>query len=154
MKSFWLALNSNGIWHHLISIKYLKNRPIHTWLREKIFDVGNISIIWRGFIATLPWIGKGMIWHVGNGSAIRLGADPVAGLGSSFILPNDMREYLEDYGIVTLSQAKNITPFASGYWFTVEELDLCGEWKILWDKFIRGLDYGRIKLSDQLDTLL
>ena len=115
MKSFWLVFNSFGIWNNLISVKYLKNRPVHTWLREKRFDVGNVSIIWRGFIATLPWIGKGMIWHVGNGSAIRLGADPVVGLGSSFILPNDMREYLEDYGIVTLAQTRNLTPFASGY---------------------------------------
>ena len=77
-----------------------------------------------------------MIWHVGNGSAIRLGADPVVGLGSSFILPNDMREYLEDYDIVTLDQARNLTPFASSYWFTAEELNLYGEWKLLWNKYI------------------
>ena len=95
--------------------------------KEKRFISWNVSIIWRGFIATLPWIGKGMIWHVGNGSAIRLGADPVVGLGSSFIFPRDMREYLEDYGIVSLAQARNLTPSASGYWFTAKELDLCGD---------------------------
>ena len=90
----------------------MKNRPVHIWLREKIFAVGNVSIIWRGFIATLPWIGKGLIWDVGNGSTIRLGADPVVGLGSSYILPIDLREYLEYYGIVTLDQARNLTPSA------------------------------------------
>ena len=116
--------------------------------------MGNVSILWRGFVASLPWIGKGLIWNVGNGSSIRVGADPVVGLDSSFILPIELREYLEDYGIVTLDQARNLTPFASSYWFMAEELDLCGEWKLLWDKYTRGVDYGRIKLSDQHDTLL
>ena len=61
MKSFWLALQSKGIWHLLISIKYLKNKPLHSWFREKRFNFRNASIIWRGFISTLPWIGKGII---------------------------------------------------------------------------------------------
>ena len=89
--------------------------------------MGNVSILWRGFVATLPWIGKGLIWNVGNGSAIRIGADPVVGLGSNFILPIDLREYLEDYGIVTLDHARNLTPSATNYWFTAEDLDLCNE---------------------------
>ena len=83
-----------------------------------------------------------------------MGADLVVGMGSSFILPRDLRDYLEDYGICTLAQARNQTPFASGYWFSAEDLDLVGEWKALWDNFIRGLDYGRIRLSDQNDSLI
>ena len=73
-----------------------------------------------------------------------MGADPVVGMGSSFILLRDLRDYLEDFGIGSLAQASNQTPFASGYWFTAEELDLCGEWKNHWNNFIRGLEYGRI----------
>ena len=75
-------------------------------------------------------------------------------MGTYFILPRMLRDYLEDYGICTLSQAWNYTSSASGYWFTAEELDLTGEWKSIWDNFIRGLEYGRIRLSDQQDTLL
>ena len=37
MKCFWLVINSDGIWNHLISAKYLKNRPLSSWLREKNF---------------------------------------------------------------------------------------------------------------------
>ena len=69
-------------------------------------------------------------------------------MGSSYTLPRDMRDYLEDFGICTLAQARNQTPFASGYWFSAEELDLVGEWKYLWDISIRVLDYGGIHLSD------
>ena len=102
----------------------------------------------------MHWIGKGTIWQVGNGSDIRLGVDPIVGLSNSFILPDDLRAYLEDYGINILAKARNKSPFAAGYWFTVEELDLGGDWKYLWNKYIRGLEYNRIRLSDLYDTLL
>ena len=75
-------------------------------------------------------------------------------MGSSFFLPSDLRAYLEDYGICTLAQARNNTPFASGYWFTADDLDLCGDWKTLWENYVRGLEYNRIRLNDLRDKLL
>ena len=60
MKSFWLAVNSTGIWNLLLTTKYMKNKPFHLWLRDKNFIYNNASIIWKGFIATLEWIGKGI----------------------------------------------------------------------------------------------
>ena len=154
LKIFWLVLNNSGIWNKLISVKYLKNRPVHIWLREKRFVVQNASILWRGFVETLPWLGKGLIWNVGNGSLIRVGVDPMVGFGTDYILPVGLREYLEDFGIVTLNQARNITSSASSYWYTAVDLDLCNDWKLLWERYIRGLEYGRIFLSDLNDTLL
>ena len=114
----------------------------------------NASIIWKGFLKTLPWIGKGILWQVGNGAGICLGVDPVVGLGNSFFLPDELRSYLEDYGINTLAQARNKTSCAAGYWFTAEELDLCGDWKYLWENYMRGLEHNRIRLKDLCDTLL
>ena len=78
----------------------------------------NASVIWKGFLLTLPWIGKGILWQVSNGLAIRLGVDPIVAMGTSFILPGDLRAYLEDYGICTLAQARNQTSFDLGYWFS------------------------------------
>ena len=78
-----------------------------------------------GFINTVKWIGQGLIWKVGQGSEVRVGADPIVGLGSTYILPFELRTYLEDYGIITLAQAKN---HDTGHWFTAEDLDLCDEW--------------------------
>ena len=90
---------------------------------------------------------------VGNGESISLGADPVIGMGSSFVLPRDLRDYLEDFGISSLAQARNQTYFATGYWFSSKDLDLSGEWKIARDNFTRGLEYGRIRLNNQIDTI-
>ena len=111
-------------------------------------------MIWKGFLHTLSWLGSGLIWKVGNGKAIRMGLDPIVGLGLPFLLSLDLYEYLEDYGICTLDQARNLTSCAQNYWFSAANLDLEGEWKILWDNFNTGLEYGRIRLSDQCDSLL
>ena len=118
---------------------------------NKQFGHWNISIIWKGFLDSLHWIGKGLIWQVGKGTEIRVGADPIVGLGCSYILPNDLRAYLEDYGISTLDQAKNM---GTGKWFSAEELDLGDEWINLWNTYLRGLDYNRISLNVENDTLL
>ena len=40
------------------------------------------------------------------------------------------------------------------HWFSSEDLDLIGEWKAAWDNYIRGLEYGRIRLSNQNDSIL
>ena len=111
-------------------------------------------MIWKGFLLTLSWLGRGLILKAGNGSSIRLGVDPIVGLGSSYLLPHDLRDDLEDFGICTLEQARNHTPFAQSYWFMADELDIHGEWKLKWDSYIRGLEYGRIRLSDFCDSLL
>ena len=79
--------------------------------------------------------------------------DPIVGLGSSFLFPHDLRDYLEDYGICSLEHVRNHTPQAKSYWFSAYELDLQGDWKILWENYTRGLEFGRIRLSDNCDSL-
>ena len=75
-------------------------------------------------------------------------------MGSSFTLPRGLREYFEDYGICSLAQARNHTPNAKSYWFSADDLDLIGEWKSIWENYVRGLEFGRIRLSDQVDSLI
>ena len=76
------------------------------------------------------------------------------GTESLLVLPQDLRDYLEDYGIVTLAQARNFTPGEKCYWFTADDLDMGGEWGILWNKFFIGLEYDRIRLTHQKDSLI
>lgn len=144
----------NGLWFQLLSVKYLKRLSLHCWLRKKSFSLRRVSVIWKGFPLTIPWLGKGLIWKVGNGSSIRLGVDPIVGLGSFFLLPLNLLDYLADYGICSLEHARNQTLHAQNYWFLADDLELRGEWKILWDNYIRGLEFGRIRLSDNSDSLL
>ena len=151
MKSFWYALNTSGIWNQLIRTKYMKDLSVQSWFRNKLFRYNNTSRIWMGFMNILNWIGQGLIWQVGCGTEVRVGVDPIVGLGSTYILPYELRTYLEDFGIITLAQAKNQE---TGLWFTAEELDLCDEWSILWSSYTRGLEYNRISINMEADLLL
>ena len=134
-----------------LSWKYMKNMLIQNWFRNKDFRFNNTSRIWMGFINTLKWIGQGLTWQVGQGTEVRVGVDPIVGLGSSYILPYELRTYLVDYGIYTLAQAIN---HESGHWFTAEDLDLCDEWSLLWSSYTRGLEYNRISINEESDILL
>ena len=154
LKSLWLALCGNGLWFKIISVKYLKKDNVISWIREKAFTVSGASVIWKGFISTITWLGKGLIWMAGNGENIKVGVDPISGMGSCYVLPLDLRIYLEDYGITTLAQARNCTKEASNYWLTAVDLDLSGNWHSLWDDYVSGLEQGRIRLKPSPDHFL
>ena len=67
----------------------------------------------------------------------------MAGLNSSFVLPMDLRDYLEDYGITSLFHDRNIGAGASSqsYWITAEDLDLGGCWKDILTDYASGLSH-------------
>ena len=93
----------NGIWSRIITHKYIKSRPLEDWIRSWKFTVNGTSYFWNGFIRILSWITCKLDWKVGNGLIIRLGVDPIAGLDASYILPEELRDYLVDYGISYLA---------------------------------------------------
>ena len=84
-------------------MKYLKNLSVVSWIRRKAFSTNCVSVIWKGFLQTLSWVGCGLSWKVGNGEDIRVGIDPIMGTEELVVLPQELRDYLEDYGIVTLA---------------------------------------------------
>ena len=125
-----------------------------SWIRNKPFSVTGVSIIWKGFINIISWLGRGLIWMVGDGKNIRIGLDPIADLDSYFLLPRHLRDYLEDYGITSLIHARNYSLGAPSYWLTASDLELGGEWYHIWNNYIRGLENGRIRLGMNSDSLL
>ena len=134
-----MVLHSDGLWHKVLCTKYMKNLSVADWLRGNDFNSRGVSLIWRDFLQSLPWLGRCLSWLVGNGNDIILGIDPIVGSQATYLLPLELREYLAVLDIVTLSQAHNTQPNAQHYWFTVEELNLAGDLKLAWDGLIRGL---------------
>ena len=69
-----------------------------------------------------------MGWRVGDGKKIRLGVDPVASLNMSFVLPEDLRMYLKEFGIMMLNHAHNlgIGTSSHSYWLFAEDINLGG----------------------------
>ena len=155
-KILWLVLNGTRLWSQIIKHKYLKNLPVDIWLRQKTFKVQGTSHMWNGFIHAMSWITRYLGWKIGNGKNIKVGIDPIAGVSSEYTLPEDLRSYLEDYGILTLSDALNrgIVTSSTDYWISTDELELCGPWKEAWNNYIKGLQHGGIPISNQPDKLV
>ena len=57
-KNLWLVLHNDGLWNRVIFSKYIKRCSIESWLRDKNFQSRGASVIWRGFLLTLPWLGR------------------------------------------------------------------------------------------------
>ena len=95
-----------------------------------------------------------MAWQVGNGENILLGIDPIVGPHTSFCLPEDLRTNLEDLNMCTLSQAHNSLINAQSYWFTADDLNLGGTFKLIWTEYVEGLSGAGIRLTDRNDELV
>ena len=136
-----MALLGSGIWHHLIRTKYIKDLTFEEWMRNKDFTVRGTSFFWNGFLRTLTWITRMLSWEVGDGLSIKLGINPIIGMDSHFILSDDLRDYLNHYGLTTLHHIQNLGDGLSTtlYWLSTEDLDLGGRWKMEWDCYIKGL---------------
>ena len=114
------------------------------WLRDKKFSTRGVSVIWKGFLQTIPWLGRSLSWQVGNGHDFLIGIDPIIGAPSSLSLLAGLREFLEDLDITTLSPARNSLPGSHHYWYSAEDLCVTGDWKLAWDSFTRGLELSVI----------
>ena len=149
-----MVLSNEGLWHRVLTNKYMKHLTVVAWLRGKRFCTHGVSTIWRGFLQTLPWLGSHLAWQVGNGEDIMIGIDPIIGVASSLNLPDELRSFLEDLDINTLSRACNTLPDSQHYWYTAEELCIDVVWKVSSDAYTRGLDLCGIHLTTQSDSLV
>ena len=154
LKNFWLVLQNDGIWHDVIANKYLKKLSVETWLRGKHFNFRGASVFWKGFLLTLPWLGKSLSRQVGCGNNVFIGIDPIIGVQDFITFPASFKEFLEDLDITSLSQAHNTLLGSHRYWYTAEDLCVAGDWKLIWDSFMRSLEIGGIHLDSQPDILL
>ena len=93
---------------------------------------------------------------MGNGLKIRLEVDPIAVLDSSFYLPEDLKEYMSDYGITSLAETHNLDgpSISLNYWYSATDLNLGGVWAEQWSSFVKGLSHGGIKIGNHEDSLL
>ena len=115
MKNLWFVLQNDGLWHRVITNKYLKMGSVEAWLRDKKFLSRGVSAIWKWFLLSLPWLGRHLAWQVGNGKNVLLGIDLIVGVSNSLSIPQGLRDYLADLDIVTLAQARSTLPDAQKY---------------------------------------
>ena len=82
-----------------------------------------------------------LAWNVGNETSIRVGLDPWLGSGIQHILPPNIREHLEDQGILYLNQVADPsqTSLWRQGWMTGNMLGLLAQEIPEWDRFTQAL---------------
>ena len=84
-------------------------------------------------------MGRCLCWKVGDGRNVHIGLDPIVGISDIHFFSTDLRAYLCDYGITTLQHARNTLIDAQDYWLSADDLELGGDWKIVWNSYISSL---------------
>ena len=82
-----------------------------------------------------------MCWKVCNGRLVQVGIDLVVGLDQHFYLSQYLIDYLQDFSIQMLGQARigcYLSTFGS-YWFSTKELDLTGDLYLEWESYVSCL---------------
>ena len=86
-----MVLQNDGLWYQVLISKYLKKLSVMAWLRGKNFNFHGVSVIWKGLLLTLPWLGRILAWQVGNGKDVLIGINPIIGASKMHSLPEGFR---------------------------------------------------------------
>ena len=124
------------------------------WLRGKNFCTHGGSVFWRGFLQTLPVLGRRLAWIVGDGHNICLGIDLIVGVDKSLSLPSDLLDFLVDLDISSLASARNTLPGPHDYWYSAADLGISGEWKTAWENFTISMERCGLRLVSGMDSLV
>ena len=72
IKSFWRALDSDGIWNKVIKCKYVLGDLLHQILNNQITFPRRISVIWGSFKKIYRHMAVRVAWSFADGSRIPL----------------------------------------------------------------------------------
>ena len=95
-------ISTQSLWTEFIIHKYISPTPLLDWIR----DMGNTnlpngSIIWKALCKSFPLISKGLVWKVGDGTKVRIGADPWPSYSQNHILPHQLIQLIHQKGFFT-----------------------------------------------------
>ena len=84
----WRLISTQILWTEVIIHKYILPTLILDWIRDmETIKPPNGSIIWKALCKSFSLISEGLVWKVGDGTKVRIGADPWLGSAQNYILP-------------------------------------------------------------------
>ena len=107
-KSLWSGLFGFGMWQEIIKWICLRFRLLDSWLREDQRGKQNISNIWCNCLSSKDIVTKWISWSPGDGSNIRLGEDPILGMGDYYNLFEGILLQLHERGFSICPKARLI----------------------------------------------
>lgn len=106
-KSLWRGLLGQGIWKIVIMDKYLRNRSIDEWLRDDQRGSWYMPNMWNNCMSSSSILVKWIAWLPRNGRKVRIGLDPIIGMGWNFKISNSLLNEIHGKGIFYLNKIRS-----------------------------------------------
>ena len=129
------------LWHEVMIKKYINNKTMEEWFRQRRFSWSGSSNFWRALTASLSIIINWSVWKLGNGMVIRIGSDPLVGSHTYYKLSKSPILNLKALGIESLAQAgtSEVEDITFTRWKKDEPPGLVGDQKEEWNNFFKGM---------------
>ena len=116
-----------------------------------------ISICWKVVLWAFDITGNFLVWHIGNGNAVRIGVDPWLGCKWRHILPSSMIEKLNVAGFHYLSDIglQGFPSVLEQQWFNADFIGFTDPHEIaVWNDYLDILKSSHARLSNEDDALV
>lgn len=154
LNNCWRGIFGVNLWSVVLRAKYIKT-DLHSWLRNPSSNPRTASFFWKGFMKLFPWISAFLPWHVGDGTEVIVGLDPILGIESQCQLSVELRNFFMNRGLFSLSHFKRRNGLLSdsAYWSSAADLGLSGQLAREWDGYLHLLNEAGIRLTCDKDVL-
>jgi hypothetical protein len=155
-KGGWRLLTTNNLWTKVVIRKYIEPDSVESWIRRAHKYLKGVLVIWKAIIKSFSVIGEGLVWKIGNGHRVRLGADPWMGSEGNHLLSDHLTLLLRIKGFDTLNKLvdPDTTNFWTQGWKLATDLDLNDADTTEMERYITVLKTTQVRLRDQEDELV
>ena len=154
-KLAWHLISTYSLWTSVIKRKYIDQGSVLDWIRSPVKSSKKASIVWKAVVASVQTIERGLAWHVGDGTQVRLGCDPWVGCSDNFSLSPGLVEYINERRSFSLNHVANprTTTLVKQGWLSRFELQLEDKWLEEWNRYVSALTFSSVRISDSSDEL-
>lgn len=134
--------------------------PLIDWIRKMVVkhSVTSIfgSMVWKGLMASFPWIYRWLMWKVGNSFHIQLGKDSFLGGLPYCFYYEPLINSLDSKGFFVLGKPFSAFPFdySKGNWLSTSELAFHNDVAPKWDRFVTNMSFNGVTMSNERDELV
>ena len=153
----WRLITTQSLWTEVITHKYITPTSVLDWIRDFEFKKHKSgSIIWKSLCKSFSLIAEGLVWKVGDGRKVRIGADPWIGSAQNHILPQPLIQIIHQKGYFHINQIAD--PISTNIWHQgwrkSHDLELPEQWASLWDQYILALQSSHFRITDREAELI
>lgn len=153
-KSLWRAVFGKSLWSQAIRMKYLGNKDVYYWYRNRFMWPSQELAIWRSFQKVLPFFYKNIIWKLQTGNSALIRFDAIMGVEMDPPIAPQLLSILHQKGLFYWAQVIKEWKEAIPQWKSNRELGLEGTTAAQWNKIIWTMKNAGIYKTEDSDSIV